>query len=61
MSALAGLCALRHFDLYFFCVQQVFARHAEASRGDLLDRAAAVDAVCADGQALALFAALARV
>ena len=39
LAALAGLRALRHLDLQFRRVDEVFARHAEAARGDLLDRA----------------------
>ena len=37
VSALAGLCALRHLDLDFLCAQQVFPCHAEAAAGHLLD------------------------
>ncbi len=36
LSALAGLRALRHLDLYLLRVHQVFGRHAEAARGYLL-------------------------
>jgi hypothetical protein len=37
LAALAGLGALRHLDLDFLRVDEVFAGHAEAARGDLLD------------------------
>ena len=56
MAALAGLCALRHFDLDLFGVDQILARHAEAARGDLLDRAGALRS-----KAFGAFAALAGV
>ncbi len=42
LPALAGLRALRHLDLDVVGVRQVHARDAEAARGDLLDRAAAL-------------------
>ena len=38
LAALAGLGALRHLDLQLVGVDQVLAGHAEAARGDLLDR-----------------------
>ena len=37
MSALAGLRALRHFDLQLFTLVEVLRRHAKATRGNLLD------------------------
>ena len=37
MAALAGFCALRHFDLNLFCTVQVGAGHAEPAGGNLLD------------------------
>ena len=40
LAALAGLGPLGHLDLDVVGVDQVLARHAEAARGDLLDRAA---------------------
>ena len=40
LAALAGLGALRHLDLEVVGVDEVLARHAEARRRDLLDRAA---------------------
>ena len=39
IAALAGLCALGHLDLNLLRAQEVLLRHAEAARGDLLDRA----------------------
>ena len=42
MAALAGLCALGHFDLQFFSADEIFRRNAEAARGHLLDGAALV-------------------
>ena len=42
VSALAGLGSLRHFDLNFLGAHQVFAGHAEAAGGDLLDLGAAL-------------------
>src|SRR5436305_5513363 len=35
----SGLGPLRHLDLQLVAVDEVVARHAEAARGDLLDRA----------------------
>ena len=40
LAALAGLGALRELDLDVVGMREVHARHAEAARGDLLDRAA---------------------
>ena len=45
LAALAGLRALRHLDLELVGVRQVVDVHAEAARGDLLDRRAARVAV----------------
>ena len=45
LAALAGLRALRHLDLQLVGVDEVVDRHAEAPRGDLLDRRAAAVAV----------------
>jgi hypothetical protein len=38
LAAFAGLGALGHLDLDVVGIDQVFGRHAEAARGDLLDR-----------------------
>ena len=56
MTALAGLCALRHLDLDLLGAEQVFAGHAEAAGGHLLDGGAALGV-----QALGALAALAGV
>ena len=40
LAALAGLRALRHLDLDHVGVDQILRGHAEAARGDLLDRRA---------------------
>ena len=40
LAAFAGLRALRHLDLHHVGVDQVLGGHAEAARGDLLDRRA---------------------
>ena len=40
LAAFAGLGALRHLDLHHVGVDEIFRRHAEAARGDLLDRRA---------------------
>ena len=45
LAALAGLGALGHLDLQLVGVDEVVDRHAEAPRGDLLDRRAAQVAV----------------
>ena len=42
LAALAGLGALGHLDLQLVGVDEVVDRHAEAARGDLLDRRAAL-------------------
>ena len=39
LAAFARLGALRHLDLQFPCLRQIIARHAEAARCHLLDRA----------------------
>src|SRR3546814_2531847 len=51
LSALAGLGALRHLDLDLAALVQVLGGHAEASRGDLLDRGVLVVAVLARREA----------
>ena len=56
MAALAGLGALRHFDLYLFGGEQVVARDAKTARGHLLD-----GGVARRAKALGQFAALAAV
>ncbi len=56
LAALAGLRALGHLDLQLVGVDEVVDRDAEAPRGDLLDRRAALVVV-----ALRVLAALARV
>ena len=45
LSALARLRALRHLDLQVVSIDEVLARHAESSRRDLLDGAAAPVAI----------------
>ena len=45
LAAFTRLGPLRHLDLDFVRIDEVFARHAEPTRGDLLDRAAAEIAV----------------
>ena len=45
LPAFAGFCALRHFDLQVVGFCEILARHAEAPRCHLLDRAAAIVAV----------------
>src|SRR6267378_1191705 len=45
LAALARLGALRHLDLQVVAVDEILARHAEARRRHLLDRAAAPVAV----------------
>jgi hypothetical protein len=49
LPALAGLGALRHLDLEFVGVDEVFAGDAEAARRDLLDGAAARSPVSGSG------------
>ena len=61
LAALAGLGALRHLDLDVVGVDQVFGGHAEAARGDLLDRRAHRIAVGQRLEAVGLLAALAGV
>ena len=60
LSALAGLCALGDLDLQLFRMIEVFGRHAEAARGDLLDGRVRVVAVGVGGKAPGILAALAR-
>src|SRR5690606_3601217 len=57
LTALAGLGTLRELDLQVLRVREIHARHTEAARGDLLDRAAALRIQ----QALDVLAALAGV
>ena len=40
LAAFAGLGALRHLDLHHVGIDEIFRGHAEAARGDLLDRRA---------------------
>ena len=61
LSAFAGLGALRHLDLHHVGVDEIFGRHAEAARGDLLDRRAHRIAVRQRLEAIGLFAAFAGV
>src|SRR5690606_5408209 len=63
LTALAGLGALRDLDLHHIRVDEIFRRHAEAARGDLLDRGALwiARAIRQRQVAIRLFAALARV
>ena len=61
LSALAGLRALRHLNLYLLGIDEIFRRHAEAAGGDLLRLAAQRDAVEGFVEAVAVLAALARV
>src|SRR5690606_37010321 len=61
LTAFAGLRALRHLDLQLARVDEVFARHAEAARGDLLDRGVLRVAVRQRLEALGILAAFAGV
>ena len=61
LSAFAGLRALRHLDLHHVGVDEIFRRHAEAARGDLLDRRAHRVAVGQRLEAVGLLAAFAGV
>src|SRR5690606_1027795 len=61
LAALAGLGALRDLDLQLLGVVQVLDRHAEAARGDLLDRAGLAVAAVVRDVARAVLAALAAV
>ena len=63
LAALAGLGALRHLDLHHVGIDEIFGRHAEAARRDLLDRRAfGVRAAAGQRQiAVGLLAALAGV
>ena len=56
LAALPGLGALRHLDLQHFRVDEIFRRHAEASRGHLLDLGILLGA-----EAHRIFAALAGI
>ena len=61
LAAFAGLGALRHLDLHHVGVDEIFGRHAEAARGDLLDRRAHRVAVRQRLEAVGLLAAFAGV
>ena len=61
LAAFAGLGALRHLDLHHVGVDEIFRRHAEAARGDLLDRRAHRVAVRHRLEAVGFFAAFAGV
>ncbi len=61
LAAFARLGPLRHFDLQLSGADQVFAGHAEAAAGDLLDGAGAVVAVGIGQEADRVFAPFARV
>ena len=61
LAAFARLGALGHLDLQFLGADQVFAGHAEAAAGHLLDGAAAAVAVGVGREADRVFAPFARV
>ena len=61
LPALAGLRALRHFDLEFVGIREIVARYAETARGDLLDGATAQVAIDVGIEAVGVFSALAAV
>ena len=61
LTALAGLCALRHLYLYFIGIDQIVDCHAETSGCDLLYGRAAAVAVCHGLEPLIVLAAFARV
>ena len=61
LAAFAGLRALRHLDLDLVRADEVFAGHAEAARGDLLDRGVLRVAVRQALEALRILAAFAGV
>src|SRR6185437_4060490 len=61
LAALTRLGALGHLDLQLIRVDEVVDRHAEASRGDLLDRRAAAVAVGVGLEASRILPTLARV
>ena len=61
LAALARLGPLGHLDLYFLGAYEVFARHAEAAGGDLLDGAATRVSVRVGQEALGVLPALARI
>ena len=61
LAAFAGLGALRHLDLHHVGVDEIFRGHAEAARGDLLDRRAHRIAVRHRLEAVGFLAAFAGV
>ena len=61
LAAFSRLCALSDFDLQLVRIHQIIRRYAKASRRHLLDRASAPVSVRVPGEALFIFAALARV
>ncbi len=61
LPAFAGLRALRHLDLHHVGIDEIFRRHAEAARSDLLDRRAHRVAVGQRLEAVGLLAAFAGV
>ena len=61
LSALAGLGSLCHLDLQVGRIDEIFARHAESCRCDLLDRAAPRVAIGVANVARGILAALAGV
>ena len=58
LTALAGLCALRHFDLQFVGVYQIVCSDAETRRRNLLHGAAAQVAIRIALEPLFVFPAL---
>ena len=61
LTAFAGLGSLRHLDLQFVGVDEILARHTEAARCHLLDRAAPGIAVRQRDEPLGILAAFAGV
>ena len=61
LAALAGLGALGHLDLDHVGIDEIFRRHAEPARGDLLDRRAHGVAIGQRLEAVGFLAALAGV
>ena len=61
LAALAGLGALGHLDLDHVGIDEIFRRHAEAARGDLLDRRAHGVAIGQRLEAVGFLAAFAGV
>src|SRR5712672_2078591 len=59
LAALAWLRALRHFDLDFIGVHQVFRGHAESSRRYLLDPVVSLRSIVINTWILATFAGIA--